>query len=212
MPSGNAGLIAPADPQRRGRCALASVPLGKSSKNPDVSTARVVDVKHFFRRRECEAVGQHKIADQQGSWCPDRGVDAVDAGKGRSPLLGRGGIGPGIGEVDARPSDLTTTSLGRLSCRPWKLLATNGDAGRRVSCRVTRRLSCSQAINLPWRSRVSPLARFVGSRTTEAPPAGLVLHAPVVVNVAEQQIVAFLPPTAVPQPGPAARRKPSARS
>src|SRR5215472_5187650 len=70
-----------------------------------------------------------------------------------------------------QPSDLTTTSLGRLSRRPWKLLATTVmlPSG---SCRVTRRLSCSHAISLPCRSRVRPLARFVGSSRTDTPPPG----------------------------------------
>src|SRR6266545_2486567 len=70
-----------------------------------------------------------------------------------------------------QPSDLTTTSLGRLSRRPWKLLAITVRLPS-SSCRVTRRLSCSQAINRPWRSRVRPLARFVGSWNRDTPWPG----------------------------------------
>jgi hypothetical protein len=40
------------------------------------------------------------------------------------------------------------------------------------SCRVTLRLSCSQAINRPWKSRVSPFARFVGSWNSDTPLPG----------------------------------------
>src|SRR5712692_10376820 len=64
-----------------------------------------------------------------------------------------------------QPSDLTTTSLGRLSLRPWKLFAITVRLPS-SSCRVTRRLSCSQASNRPCRSRVNPSARFVGSWNT----------------------------------------------
>ena len=49
--------------------------------------------------------------------------------------------------------------------------------GRLLACehdsrRVTRLVSCSQAINLPCRSRVRPLARFVGSRKAVTPAPG----------------------------------------
>ena len=70
-----------------------------------------------------------------------------------------------------QPSDFTTTSFGRLSCRPWKLFATTVMLPS-SSWRVTRRESCSQAISLPCRSRVSPLARFVGSWNTVTPAPG----------------------------------------
>ena len=70
-----------------------------------------------------------------------------------------------------QPSDLTTTSFGRLSRRPWKLLATTVMLPS-SSCRVTRRVSCSQATSRPCRSRVSPLARLVGSWNSDTPPPG----------------------------------------
>jgi len=70
-----------------------------------------------------------------------------------------------------QPSDFTTTSLGRLSRRPWKLFAITVRLPS-SSCRVTRRLSCSHASKRPWRSRVSPLARFVGSWNTVTPWPG----------------------------------------
>src|SRR5271154_917135 len=62
------------------------------------------------------------------------------------------------------PSDFTTTSFGRLRRRPWKLLASTVMLPS-TSLRVTRRESCSQARRRPWRSRVRPLARSVGSET-----------------------------------------------
>src|SRR5260370_39601276 len=70
-----------------------------------------------------------------------------------------------------QPSDLTTTSFGRLSWRPWKLLATTVVLPS-SSRRVTRRLSCSQAISRPCRSRVRPLARLVGPRNSDTPLPG----------------------------------------
>src|SRR5215469_16468221 len=70
-----------------------------------------------------------------------------------------------------QPSDLTTTSLGRLSWRPWKLLATTVMLPS-SSCRVTRRESCSQATSRPCRSRVKPLARLVGSSSNDTPLPG----------------------------------------
>src|ERR1700730_17570489 len=63
-----------------------------------------------------------------------------------------------------QPSDLTTTSFGRFSCRPWKLLAITVRLPS-TSSRVTRLVSCSQAINLPCRCR---WLRFV----TATPDAG----------------------------------------
>jgi len=70
------------------------------------------------------------------------------------------------------PSDFTTTSLGRLRRRPWKLFAMTVRLPS-SSRRVTRRVSCSHEYKRPCRSRVSPLARLVGSRSTVTPCPGV---------------------------------------
>src|SRR5258707_15558456 len=92
-----------------------------------------------------------------------------------------------------QPSDLTTTSFGRFSCRPWKLLAITVRLPS-GSSRVTRLVSCSHAINLPCRSRVRPLARFVGSRKAVTPAPGSYFIRLLLWNIAEQQVATFLPP------------------
>src|ERR1700731_1346861 len=79
------------------------------------------------------------------------------------------------------------------------------------SCRVTRRGSCSQAISLPWRSRVSPLARFVGSWNSNTPLPGsyfIRLLLWMSLNNRERPFFHHSGPSA----GPCAPPKPSAKS
>jgi hypothetical protein len=77
------------------------------------------------------------------------------------------------------------------------------------SSRVARRVSRSQATNRPWRSRVRPLARLVGLLEYRCALTRLVFHAAAVMNVAVEEITAFLPPNR-PFRGP--ERTPCARS
>src|SRR5262249_54719474 len=101
---------------------------------------------------------------------PRSGVTRYTPAKDRSHCSGAEGRVHGSVKY-TQPSDLTTTSLGRLSRRPWKLLAITVRLPS-ASCRVTRRLSCSHATRRPWRSLVNPLARFVGSLNVDTPCPG----------------------------------------
>src|SRR4029077_21187524 len=92
-----------------------------------------------------------------------------------------------------QPSERTTTSFGRLSRRPRKLLATTVMLPS-ASWRVTRRLSCSQATSRPCRSRVRPLGAIGRFEKQRNAASRLVLHATVVVDVAEQEVAAVLTP------------------
>src|SRR6516225_9342373 len=109
-----------------------------------------------------------------------------------------------------QPSDLTTTSLGRLSWRPWKLLATTVMLPS-SSCLVTRRVSCSQATSRPCRSRVRPLARLVGSNSNDTPLPGSYFMR----RLLWMSLNTRWPPSrhhSGPSAGPCAPPKPSARS
>ena len=55
------------------------------------------------------------------------------------------------------PSDLTTTSFGRVERLALEPVGTTVIVPS-YSVRVTRRVPCSQVTSRPWRSRVLPLA------------------------------------------------------
>jgi hypothetical protein len=90
------------------------------------------------------------------------------------------------------PSDFTTTSLGRLRRRPWKLLATTVRLPS-SSWRVTRRvvLAGQQPALEVAGEPVGPVGLLLEYRDALA---WRVLHPLAGVDVAEQEIAAFLPP------------------
>src|SRR5262249_36142052 len=75
----------------------------------------------------------------------------------------------GGSENQIESSDLTDTSFGELSRLPSnRSISTEIDPS--YSVRVMRRVSCSQLMRRPWRSRVLPLAWFDGLRYTLTAP------------------------------------------
>src|SRR5262252_1522530 len=80
------------------------------------------------------------------------------------------------------PSDLTTTSFGRLSRRPWKLAA----------CHPSRVMLTGK--EAPLQVAREPVGAIGRLQEHADALARHVLHAAVVMNVAEQQVAAFLDP------------------
>ena len=93
MPSGTPGSLAPQvgeDPVGL----LRQRAVGQQVEGPDVAAPGVVNVEHAFIGGEGEAVGHDKVIDEQAQGA-QIGRDAVHAGKGQVPLLGRQVAGPG---------------------------------------------------------------------------------------------------------------------
>src|SRR5580700_6342827 len=91
------------------------------------------------------------------------------------------------------PSDFTTTSFGRLRRRPWKLLAITVRLPS-SSCLVTRRVSLLAGQQPALEVAGQPVG-LVGLVLENAHAlAGRVFHPLAGVNVAEQEVAAFLPP------------------
>ena len=118
-----------------------------------------------------------------------------------TPLKSRSCPGAGApGSVKyVDPSEVTTTSLGRLRRMPIYLLAMTVTLPS-SSTRVTRRKPCSQATSLPCASLVRPLAKLVGSREHRKLLTFHPLHRPAVTDVAPHEETALFPHTG-PSPG-----------
>src|SRR6202030_3943773 len=162
--------------------------VGHQVECPDMSAARIIDVEHRFIGRKGEAVGQDKVADQQ-AYRAEIGGDTVHAGKGQVPLLGGGGTAPRIGEVDAAVG-LDHDVVGPVELSPLKAVRDDGDAAVKLlpsDPTAVVLASDRPALEVAGQS-VRPVRRFLEQRHAFA---RLVLHAPVVVDVAEQYIAAF---------------------
>ena len=165
--------------------------VGHQVEGADVAAARIVDVEHLLVRREGEAVGHDKVADQQRHRA-EIGRDAIHAGEGQVPLLGRGGAGPRVGEVDAAVG-LDHDVIGPVELPPLKAVGDHRDAAVEFLPRDPPGvvLAGDQPALKVAGQPVGPVGRFLEQRHALA---GLVFHPLVVVDVAEQQIAAFLPP------------------
>ena len=157
----------------------------------DVAAPRVIDIEDFFFRREGEPVGQDKIVDQQAQR-PEIGGDAIDPGKGEVPLVGRGRPRPRVGEIDAAVGfdDDVVGSVERVAL---KAVGNDGDASVMLQAGDSPAIvfAGDEAALEVTRQPVSAVGRLADERYALA---RLVFHAPVVVDVAEQQVAALGPP------------------
>ena len=190
MPSGTPGSLPRRSAKTRSVC-LASMPLGSSVEGPDVAAPRVVDVEDLLVGRERQAVGQHEVVDEQAHGA-QIGREAVDPGERQVPLLGRGWAGPGVGEID-RTVGLDHHVVGPVEAPALEAVRDHGEAAVELA---------------PGDPPGVVLAGEQAALQIAGEPVGAVgrleihghalrrrvLHAPVVVDVAEQQVAALLPP------------------
>src|SRR2546422_9856 len=187
---GDAGFVAPElgeDPIRL----LRERAVGQQVECPDVSAPSVVDVEHRFIRREGEAVGQHEVGNEQAHRA-QIGRDAVHSGKGQIPLLGSQGAGPRVGEVDAAVG-FDHDVVGTVEPPTLEAVRDHGEAAVELLPRDAPAVMLAgnqPALEIPGQP-VGPVRRLQEHRHALG---GDVLHAPVVMDVAEQQKAAFLPP------------------
>ena len=157
----------------------------------DVAAARVVDVKDALVGREGKPVRQYEIVDQQAQRA-EIGRHPIDAGEGQIPLLRGGGAGPWIGEIDAAVG-FDDDIVRPVQPAPLEAVGDNGDAAvELLTCHTAAVMLAGDEPPLQIAGQaVGAVGRFLEQRDAGA---GLVLHAPVVVDIAEQEIAAFLPP------------------
>jgi len=154
--------------------------VGQKLERPDVP-APDRDVEHLLVGWEASPFGATSRR-RAGSWLRRSGVMRYTPRR-RNPLLGAAGLVHGSGSRCSRR--LHHDVVGTVQPPPLEAVRDDGNAAVELLPRHPAAV-CSQAINRPWRSRVSPLARSsaAGRRSR---PAGDVLHALVVVDVAESR-------------------------
>ena len=165
--------------------------VGQQLESADLGAPRVVDVEHRLIGREGEAVWQYKIADQKAH-AAEIGGDAVDAGKGQVPLLGRGRTGPRIGKIDAAIG-FDDDVIGPIEPAPLEAVGDHRSAAVELLPGDTPRVVLAgnePALQVSGQP-ISPVGRLLKDGDALA---GIVFHPLVIVNVAEQQITAFFPP------------------
>ena len=152
---------------------------------------RVVDVENALVGREGQAVGNHEVVHQQRD-AAQVGCDAVDAGVGQVPLLGRRGQRPRVGEVDAAVG-LHHHVVGAVEAAALEAGGHHGDAA--VGLGAGDAAAVVLAGNEPALQVAGQAVGAVGWLVVNAgAPARHELDAAVVVDVAEQQVSAVGPP------------------
>ena len=165
--------------------------VGVQVEGADVSPARVVDVQHALVGREGQPVGNHEVVYQQRDGAQVRG-DAVYPGVLVVPLFGRCGQRPRVGEVDAAVG-LHHHVVGAVEAAALEAGGHHGDAA------VGLGAGHAAAVVLAGDEAALQVAgEAVGAVGGLVVDAGAftrhVLNAPVVVDVAKQQVAAVGPP------------------
>ena len=165
--------------------------VGLDVEGADMAAAGVVDIEHALVRREREPVGEDEIIDEEAERA-EVGREAIDAGEGQVPLLGRGGAAPRIGEID-RAVGLDHHVVGPVETPPLEAVREHGETAVELAPRhppgvvLAREQPALQIAREP----VGAIARLEvhGRRLPRH-----VLHPAAVVDVGEQQEAALLPP------------------
>ena len=151
----------------------------------------VVDVEDAFVGREGEAVGQDEIVGEEAQRA-EVGGHPVDPGILQVPLLGRGRAGPRVGEIDAAVG-ADDNVVRPVESAALKAVGDDGDAAVRFLAGDAAAvvLAGDESSLQVAGQAVGAIGRFEKQRNAAS---RLVLHATVVVDVAEQEVAALLPP------------------
>ena len=151
----------------------------------------VVDVEDALVGGECQAVGDDEVADQQGQ-CAQVGGEAKDAGDGLFPLLAGAAEGPGVGEVDAAVG-FDDHIVGAVELAALELVGVDG-GGAVVFPAADAAAVVFGGDEASLGVAGESVVAVDGFGVHGDAGAGGVAHSAVVVDVAEQEVAAVVPP------------------